>query len=166
MSSERGASPEVKTIRVNPHAFAKALKERGYEQLNPTNAAKKLNEKYGDRYFVCQFREGGKRMFRRELKIRAWHINLKNTDFQLDPETLDLLKKASFSKLDDELGDSYGADGKFDIFFRPVKWWDLRHWLNHPAREIRYALYIAIFAAFLEYSSDIIEMLRTLFRSP
>ena len=166
MSAPYGAIPEARTIRVNPHAFAKAIGERGYDELNRTNAAKRLNEKYGDRYFVVQFRERGKRKFSRELKIQAWHISLAENEFRLDPETLDTLKGASDSQLDDELGDNFGADGTFDIFFRKVRWWDIRHWLNHPAREIRYALYVAIFATCLEYSGYILGFLKLVMQVP
>jgi len=157
-----GATPEVRTLRLNPHAMASALNEPGFETLSKTEAAAKLNEKYGHRYFVVQFREGGRKLFSKELKISAWWRNLKETEFQVDPETLAQIKTGSASKEDDELGNSYGADGTFDIFFRKVRWWDLRHWLNHPAREIRYAMYVAIFATALEYSGDIIELVRSL----
>ena len=153
-----GASPEVRTLRLNPHAMAKAMKEPGYGSLNKRDAAAKLNEKYGRRYFVVQFREGGRKLLAKELRVTAWWRSLGETEFQVDPETLEQIKIGSASKEDDELGDSYGADGTFDIFFRKVRWWDLRHWLNHPSREIRYALYVAIFAATLEYSGDIIEL--------
>lgn len=166
MQTPYGAAPEARTIRINPHALAAALNQPGYKEMKKTAAAKKLNEKYGNRYFVVQFRESGKKLFSREMRVQAWHINLQETEFQLDPVSLDLLKAGSASKEDDDLPDSYGADGIFHIYFRPVKIWDIRHWLNHPAREIRYALYVAIFAATLEYSSDIIEMLRTLFKTP
>lgn len=162
-----GASPEVKTLRLHPHDFANALGERGYDQITSTRkVAGALNEKYSERYFVVQIRESGRKLFSRELKIVAWAHRLDRNEFQLDPDTLARLKAGSASKLDDDLDDKFGADGKFDIFFRKVRWWDLRHWLNHPAREIRYALYVAIFAALLEYSGDILELLGRLFRVP
>lgn len=161
-----GASPEVRTVRLHPHAMARALKEPGYDTLTKMDAAAKLNEKFGQHYFVVQFREGGKKLFSKELKVVAWWRSLNEDEFQSDPETLAQIKIGSASKEDDELGDTYGADGTFDIFFRKVRWWDLRHWLNHPAREIRYALYVAIFAATLEYSGDIIELLGRLFSAP
>lgn len=166
MTTPYGAVPEARTIRVNPHDLARALGKRGLYDLNKGDAAKKLNEKYGGRYFVVEIYEGGRRLLSKELKVVAWWHRLKPTEFQADPETLDLIKAGSESPLDDDLGDTYGADGRFDIYFRPVKWWDLRHWLNHPAREIRLAIYVAIFAAALEYSSDVIEFLRTLFKTP
>ena len=166
MTTPYGAASEARTLRVNPHDFAKALGDRGFNDLSKVDAATKLNEKYGGRYFVVEIHERGRKILAKELKIVAWWHRLGTAEFQADPETLDLIKARSESLVDDDLGDSFGADGTFDIFFRPVKWWDIRHWLNHPAREIRYALYVAIFAAFLEYSSDIIEMLRTLFRTP
>lgn len=162
-----GASPERRTLRLHPHDFAKALGENGYDAIEQkTIVAEKLNEKYSARYFVVRFHEGGQTLFSQELKIIAWPYRLNPNEFQLDPATLSRLKTGSVSKLDDELDAKYGADGTFDIFFRKVRWWDLRHWLNHPAREIRYALYVAIFAAALEYSGDIIDLIRQLFRVP
>lgn len=162
-----GASPEVKMLRLHPHDFAAALGERGYDQITSTRkVASALNEKYSERYFVVQVRESGRKLFSKELKIVAWAYRLERGEFQLDPDTLAQLKAGSASKLDDDLDDKFGADGTFDIFFRKVRWWDLRHWLNHPAREIRYALYVAIFAASLEYSGDIFELFGVLFRTP
>lgn len=162
-----GASPEVRTLRLHPHDFATALGERGYDEVISTRkVAAGLNEKYSERYFVVQIRESGRKLLSKELKIVAWAHRLDRSEFQLDPDTLALLKRGSASKLDDDLDDKFGADGSFDIFFRKVRWWDLRHWLNHPAREIRYALYVAIFAAALEYSGDIIQLFRELFSVP
>ncbi len=160
-----GASPENRTMRLHPLAMANALKERGYEDLaeKKREAAKKLNEKYSDRYFVVTIREGGRTLVSKELKVIAWPYRVDKEEFQLDPDTLAKLKIGSASKLDDELGDRYGADGEFDVFFRKVRWWDLRHWLNHPAREIRYAIYVAFFATALEYSGDVIQLMGHIF---
>ncbi|MEM6626122.1 MAG: hypothetical protein AAGA72_18695 [Pseudomonadota bacterium] len=156
-----------RTIRLHPYAMADAMDEKGYRQLTKTAAGVKLNDKYNQRYFVVEVREGGRRLLRKELKIYAWpYNNMSESEFQVDAETLRALKDGSQSKLDDETGNSVGADGSFDIFFRIVRWWDVRHWLNHPSREIRYALYVAIFAASLEYSADIFEFLRAVFRTP
>ena len=42
----------------------------------------------------------------------------------------------------------------------------VRHWLFHPNREIRYALYVALFAATLEYSSPILELVAQMLKVP
>ncbi|MEO0818485.1 MAG: hypothetical protein AAFX86_14425 [Pseudomonadota bacterium] len=146
--------------------MARALNQPGFDKIAKSKAATGLNERYGDRYFVVEVREGGRRLLQRELKVIAWWHRLEENEFQADPETLSLIKKGSESKIDDDTNDTTGADGIFDIYLRPVRWWDFRHWLNHPSREIRYALYVAIFATCLEYSSDFTEFLRALFRTP
>ncbi len=161
-----GASRERRTIRLHPKTMARLVGEKGFDQITKSDAASKLNPKYQNRYFVVEIREGGKRIFKRELKLLAWALRLEPREFQVDAETLSVLKEGSESKLDDDTSDSVGVDGAFDIFVRPVRWWDIRHWLNHPSREIRFALYVAIFAALLEYSGDIIDLLQRLMTPP
>lgn len=162
VSCPYGAAPVAQTIRVHPYSFARAI---GHQvgQLNKTDVAATLNDKYSRKFFVVEIREGTRKILTKELKVIAWRYSLSEEEIQVDPITLRQIKGGSESLDDDDLDDTFGAEGTFDVHFRPVQWWDIRHWLNHPSREIRYALYVAIFAALLEYSSDIIELFRTLF---
>lgn len=152
------------TLRLHPHRMADALGESGYRGLSKSDAAKKLNDKYEKRYFVIEIRESNKKLLAKEIRLEAWAFKLEEDQFRLDPITQKELKAGSESKYDDDTKDDTGVDGKFDIYFRPVRWWDFRHWLNHPSREIRYTIYVAIFAAFLEYSGFIFKLVGAIFR--
>ncbi|MDP1555040.1 MAG: hypothetical protein Q8L84_06235, partial [Hyphomonas sp.] len=59
-----------------------------------------------------------------------------------------------------------GVDGTFDLFVRAVRWWDVRHWIFHPDREIRVSLRVAGFIAALEFLPGINNALKLLMRVP
>ncbi|WP_273013853.1 MULTISPECIES: hypothetical protein [unclassified Hyphomonas] len=146
--------------------MAKLVGETGYSGLGYREAGSKLNEAYGDKYFVVQFQEGGNSVCRTEIRLKAAYFGQDRNEVRVDAETLTKLKIGSASKADDGTSDSVGVDGQFDIFAREVRWWDVRHYLFHPNREIRYALYVALFATTLEYSSPIFELVARILKSP
>ena len=165
-SHENGAVNYPNTIMINSHRMRDMLEVRGLDGLNLKETAKRLNEKYEDEYFLVEFRENGGRLFRKELKIRAGWMKLNFFEFRLDPETLKTLKAKSDSDEDDDTDAKQGAIGEFDLFARGIKPWDFRHWLHHPNREIRIGLWVAMFAATLEFGPDLISSVRTLFETP
>ncbi|MAN47035.1 MAG: hypothetical protein GYB49_08675 [Alphaproteobacteria bacterium] len=166
MKVPMGALPEKRMMRLNPYTMAKLVGEDGYEPLKYREAGTKLNEAYGKKYFVVQFQEGGNNICRTEVRLKAAWFPQERNAVRVDAETLTKLKIGSASKSDDGTSDSIGVDGQFDIFAREVRWWDVRHWLFHPNREIRYALYVALFAATLEYSSPILGLVGHILKAP
>ncbi|WP_341197356.1 hypothetical protein [Hyphomonas chukchiensis] len=166
ISAPYSAIAKRRMMHMHPHTLARLMKEKGYEQLNYRDACRKLNEKYRDRYFVVQFQEGGREILRTELQLQVPWKGFEANCIRLDAETLSRLKAGTESKVDDGTGDSVGADGMFDLFVREVRWWDLRHWLFHPSREIRLAIYVALFAAALEYSSTIFAIVGVILKAP
>ncbi len=161
-----GAISTPHTMQMHPHTLAQLLKLKGYDELGYRDAARKLNSKLKKQFFVVQMQEGGREVLRTELNLLVPWRGMDPDCFRVDPVTLARLKKGTESKQDDDTDNSVGADGIFDIFVRPVRPWDFRHWLFHPNREIRIALYVAIFAASLEYSSQIFELLRWMMSAP
>ena len=59
------------TIRLHPYTLATALKKPAYLDLTKSDAAKKLNERYGKKYFVVEFHEGGKKILAKDVKLNA-----------------------------------------------------------------------------------------------
>lgn len=165
-SHKRGAVNYPSTLMLNAHTLRDVLNEPGLSDTTLREAAGVLNERLKDKYFLVQFREGGKELFRKELKIRAGWMTLGPQLFRTDPETLKILKSKSVSDEDDETEDNQGAIGEFDIFFRPIANWDIRHWLNHPSREVRIGIWVAMFATALEFGPDLAEFVRALFTTP
>ncbi|MEQ3650381.1 hypothetical protein [Hyphomonas sp.] len=166
MEVPAGALSDKRRMRLNPYTMAKLVGEKGYDQLGYREAGTKLNEAHGESYFVVQFQEGGNNICRTEVRLKAAWFHQDPNEVRVDAETLTRLKIGSASKSDDGTSDRVGVDGQFDIFAREVRWWDVRHWLFHPNREIRYALYVALFAATLEYSSPILELMAQMLKVP
>lgn len=142
------------------------LEVKDLEGLNFIQTAQALNERFEKEYFLVRFQEKGGQLFSKELKIRAGWKQINYIEFRTDPETLKTLKAKSASDEDDDTETNEGAIGEFDIFARTIKPWDFRHWLHHPNREIRIGLWVAMFAATLEFGPDLISSLRALFQTP
>ncbi len=164
--SSGGSIHYDETLVINAHRMARLLEENGLDGQGLRATATVLNQKFGSKYFMVEFRESGSFLFRKELKLRAGWYNYPDNEIRTDAKTLEKLKSESMSREDDDTDRSEGAIGTFDLFLRPVRPLDLRHWLYHPKREIRLAIWVAIFAAFLEYSADIVQLAKTLSTTP
>lgn len=164
--SSGGSIHYDETLVINAHRMGKLLEENGLNELGLRATATMLNQKYGSKYFMVEFRESGSLLFRKELKLRAGWYNYPDNEIRTDAKTLERLKSESMSREDDDTDRSEGAIGKFDLFLRPVRPLDIRHWLYHPKREIRLAIWIAIFAAFLEYSADMVQLAKAFTATP
>jgi len=165
-SHENGAVNYPNTLMINSHRMRDMFEINGLDGLNLKETAKRLNGRFEDDYFLVEFRENGGRLFRKELKVRAGWMKLNYFEFRLDPDTLKMLKAKSDSDEDDDTDGKQGAIGEFDIFARGIRPWDFRHWLHHPNREIRIGLWVAMFAATLEFGPDLINSFRALFQTP
>lgn len=165
-SHEKGAVNYPNTVMFNADRLRDMLEVKGLENLSSIQTAQALNAKFENDYFLVQFRENGGQLFRKELKIRAGWRMINYFEFRTDPDTLKTLKARSASDEDDDTVSSVGAIGEFDIFVRSIKPWDVRHWLHHPNREIRIGLWVAMFAATLEFGPDLVSSLRALFQTP
>jgi len=42
------------------------------------------------------------------------------------------------------------------VFVRPVQWYDVRHWLQHPNREIRIVIWVTIITTTLPVLFDLL----------
>jgi hypothetical protein len=157
---KKGAVNYKKTLVLNSHRMADLVGMSELKTKGLRAAATELNSKYGKRYFVVEFRESGSFLMRTELRVRAGWKNYPDDEIRVDPDTLHKLKAKSASDDDDDTDQKRGAIGEFDLFLRRVRPYDFRHWLLHPNREIRLAIWVAIFAASLEYSADLIELFR------
>lgn len=61
---------------------------------------------------------------------------------QLDLASLREVRDRNNSSSDDD--DGVLVEGHYDLYMRRVRWWDIRHWLVHPNREIRIAIWVTI----------------------
>jgi len=154
-----------KTLQIHAHEMAQLLGEDALSNVAPMQAAQGLNEKYDKTYFVVEFRERGSKLFRTELKLRAGYVGMQAHQFRPDPHTYGRLVEKSNNTANDGAGNNTGDLGPLDVFLRRVRPWDIRHWINHPNREIRLAIWVAMFAFALEYSPDLVDLISALMRA-
>jgi len=46
--------------------------------------------------------------------------------------------------------------GQYDVYIRKVRWYDIRHWLLHPNREIRIVIWVTLITTTLPVLLDIL----------
>lgn len=157
---------DTNIIKMHPLRMRKMLGEKRLKGLGTKALTDKLNEEYQDVYFLVIFKEAGRTVLKRELRIAPLWVKTGEDELRADPETMRLLKKGSISPLDDDTDNTTGVDGVFDVFVRPIRWWDIRHWIFHPNREVKIGVRVAIFITALEYSSDIWRFIKVILRAP
>lgn len=165
-SHGKGSVNYPNTLMINAHRMSDMFSRPELKQRSLKEASQILNREFENEYFLVEFRENGAQLFRKELRIRAGWKMLNFFEFRTDPETLKTLKAKSVSDDDDDTESNVGAIGEFDLFARAIKPWDFRHWLHHPNREIRIGLWVAMFAALLEFGPDLVSSLRALLQTP
>jgi hypothetical protein len=81
----------------------------------------------------------------REMRLQAPPVGkarLPRGQIQLDARDLaEVRKRNSFAGDDDP---EAPIEGTYNVYIRPVRWYDLRHWLMHPNREIRILIWVTI----------------------
>lgn len=56
---------------------------------------------------------------------------------------------------DDDLPDAE-ISGDYDVYIRKVRWFDIRHWLLHPNREVRIAVWVSLLTTALPTAKDLL----------
>lgn len=84
----------------------------------------------------------GSPVMTRELKI--WRRSNPPAEgmVHLDAVSLREVRDHNNSGLDDT--DGTEVAGRYDLYVRRVRWYDIRHWLVHPNREIRIAVWVTL----------------------
>ena len=100
-----------------------------------------------DHYYVVTIVERQKRkvVIYKELKLQCpmggRYQTLPN-EVQLDEALLTQVRFENGNVEDDEPGTPVA--GQYDIYVRGVRWYDVRHWLLHPNREIRIVIWVTL----------------------
>jgi hypothetical protein len=100
-----------------------------------------------DRYYVVTIVERDKRkvVVYRELRLQcpmAGRYQTQREEIQLDESLLTHVRFENGNVEDDEPGTPVA--GRYNIYVRRVRWYDVRHWLQHPNREIRIVIWVTI----------------------
>lgn len=130
-------------------ADAALLLETDPNQSGQIIADRMANEKKG--HFVVTIVESTSR---RVCVYREMHIQyvqrrgaVDNGKIQLAADDLTAIRrKNGYTDDDDESGPDgiVLVNGTYDVYIRPVQWYDIRHWLLHPNREIRIVVWVTI----------------------
>lgn len=111
-------------------------------------------------YYVITLVETSKR---REVFTRELRLNLPNGNrwkpqakqLQLD-ETLLTHVRFNNGLEEDDSPDAERIAGTYDVYIRRVRWWDIRHWLTHPNREIRIVIWVTLITTTLPTVIDLL----------
>lgn len=111
-------------------------------------------------YYVVTLVETSKR---REVFTRELRLNLPNgnrwkpqaNQLQLD-QTLLTHVRYNNGLEEDDAPDAEQIAGTYDVYIRSVRWWDVRHWLTHPNREIRIVIWVTLITTTLPTILDLL----------
>jgi hypothetical protein len=167
-----GAKPAIAGAQIKPnhHAYADHLRVSlpNYLSFHGLSAETKLNSTVLDRYikadaqrfYVVTIVESSKRkpVLYKELRLHMpvgnrWRPNPDHV--QLDQAALTEVRLANGFDDDDD-PQSGVVSGLYDIYIRQVRWYDIRHWLTHPNREIRIVLWVTIITTTLPTFIDVL----------
>lgn len=136
----------IRTFADNPEVFllnntAKAERRRWITEKH---------RKIQNQYFVITLVEcapdappwSGVPVMTRELKFWPKTAPPDEGFLQLDSAALREVRDHNTSSTDDI--DGTAIEGRYDLYVRKVSWLDIRHWLVHPNREIRIAVWVTI----------------------
>lgn len=113
-----------------------------------------------DNYYVVTLVETSKRreVFTRELRLNLPNGNRwrpQSKQLQLD-ETLLTHVRFNNGIEEDDAPEADQIAGVYDVYIRRVRWWDLRHWLTHPNREIRIVIWVTLITTLLPTALDLL----------
>jgi hypothetical protein len=130
-------------------ADAALLLETDPNQAGAVVADRMANEKKG--HFVITIIESTSR---RVCVYREMHLQyvqrrgaVDTGKIQLAADDLTAVRRRNGYTDDDDESGPEGivlVNGTYDVYIRPVRWFDVRHWLLHPNREIRIVVWVTL----------------------
>ena len=102
-------------------------------------------------FYVISFVDADKRalVFEKELKLwpKQGSGTLQASTVQLDWDVLSRFRESNFYVDDDDFDKE--ISGAYDIYVRRAHWYDLRHWLLHPDRDVRLTVWVFLMTTFI-----------------
>jgi hypothetical protein len=163
--------PVVKagTIKSGPHTYKDHLRlsTADYLRFHKLKSGLSFNDPAVQRrrthdlehYYVVTLVERQKRkvVVYRELKLQCpigGRYQTQPSEVQLDEALLTQVRFENGNVEDDEPGTPIA--GQYDVYIRKVRWYDVRHWLLHPNREIRIVIWVTLITTTLPTLLDIL----------
>lgn len=144
-------------LRISPEdyiAFHKLSPNLSFE----SEQVKSFLKKDSTRYYVVTIVENGKAkaLVYKELllQIPTRRGRSAKGSIQLDQQLLTDLRLGNGYEEDD----AEGADviSTYDVYIRRVRWYDIRHWLLHPNREIRIVVWVTLITTTVPVLLDVL----------
>ncbi|MDP1554161.1 MAG: hypothetical protein Q8L84_01770 [Hyphomonas sp.] len=99
------ALDEKKVLKLHPVQMANLLGHKKWISIGNAKLSKKLNDAYSKRYFIVEFREAGRRLYRGEAKLVPVWQHTQEREIRIDLDTMRALNLGSNSTLDDNTPD-------------------------------------------------------------
>ena len=89
---------------------------------------------------VCVYKEMHLQYVQKNGAVQSDQIQLAADDLTA------VRRRNGYTDDDDESGPEalVLVNGRYDVYIRPVRWYDVRHWLLHPNREIRIVVWVTL----------------------
>ncbi len=137
-------------LRINRHDCAKFLETS--PQTPAFKLAERMREEHKGHYVVTIVEAQTKRVcLYKEMHLQfvskgSGAVDTERIQLSIDDLTTVRLKNGHPDD-DDDLdteGRPNQVSGRYNIYVRPVRWFDVRHWLLHPNREIRIVVWVTL----------------------
>ncbi|MEQ1812409.1 MAG: hypothetical protein ABL889_20945 [Terricaulis sp.] len=137
-------------LRLNPDdylAYHNLSKDLSFD----SDAVKKRMQRDASRYYLVTVVEKGRpiALVYREMRLQVPRRNgrVSPNSLQLDETSLTEVRLGNSQPDDDDATQQPAPQhlaGSYNIYIRPVRWYDVRHWLLHPNREIRIVVWVTL----------------------
>lgn len=157
-----GAHLYQDNLRVSPEdylAFHRLSKDLSFD----SDAVRERLKKDASKYYLVTIVEKGRpiALVYKEMRLQVPRRNgrVASSAVQLDETSLTEVRLGNSQPDDDDStqqpSPSY-LTGKYEIYIRPVRWYDVRHWLLHPNREIRIVVWVTLITTTLPVLLDLL----------
>lgn len=150
------SKPAIRDARVKaaPHMYQEHLRISPEDYLSlhrmklnfESDTVRAFVQRDSPRYYVVTIVEHGKP---RALVYKEMRLQMPTRKgraapgaVQLDDISLTAVRLSNASEDDDEAGSE--VRGQYDVYIRQVRWYDVRHWLLHPNREVRIVVWVTL----------------------
>lgn len=144
-------------LRLSPEDYL------AFHRLSPTlsfesDQVKTLVRKDAPRYYIVTIVEAARRraLLYTEmcLQVATRRGRAAKNTIQLDQQMLTEVRLNNGYEEDDEPGTE--LIGAYNVYIRRVRWYDVRHWLLHPNREIRIVVWVTLITTTLPVLLDVL----------
>jgi len=151
------SKPVLRDARIekDPHPYASHLRMNVSDHLRfhrvvttpMSELAREVRAEDQTKYYVVSIvqRKPVRELVYREMRLQAppsGQAYTKEGMIQLDARDLADIRRGNSHEGDNAAGAD--IEGLYDVYIRPVRWYDIRHWLMHPNREVRILLWVTL----------------------